>query len=255
MIEDRKKFADKIGKLLAKAESTTPEEAELLLQKAQELMSRYSIDEAMVQAARGIESAEKVVEERITYTGIFKDAAFDIGRALCEPNECRHLISRQGNKTALVVIGFEGDVSRVKMLDSSVQIQARGALLKWTKDQDRTFMSGMQWYKARREFLFGFAEGLRAQLWAAHASAVKAAKADEKPSPDGPSSGSVELVLRDKKQRVTDWIDQTYGKLGSTSRRYSSGGYAARDAGSTAGRRADASGRGKVQGRTKALTS
>lgn len=255
MLEDREKFADKIGKLLAKAESTTPEEAELLLQKAQELMSRYSIDEAMVAAARGVESAEKVVEERIVYTGIFREAAFDIGRALVEPNECRHLISRRGNTTTLVVIGFEGDVSRVKMLDASVQIQARGALLRWQKDQDRTHMSSMQWYKARREFLFGFSEGLRSQLDAAHKKAVKEAKADEKPSPDSPSSGSVEIVLRDKKQRVTDWIDEKYGRLSTTSRRYSSGGYAARGAGHDAGRRADASGRGKVSGSARELTS
>jgi hypothetical protein len=255
MTEDREKFADKIGKLLAKAESTTPEEAELLLQKAQELMSRYSIDEAMVAAARGLESAEKVVEERIVYTGIFREAAFDIGKALCAPNECHHLISHGGKTTTLVVIGFEGDVSRVKMLDSSIQIQARGALLKWQKDQDRTHMGSMEWYKARREFLFGFAEGLRTQLEAAHAKAVKEAKADEKPSPTSPSSSSVELVLRDKKQRVSDWIDETYGRLTTTSRRYSSGGYAARVAGHDAGRRADASGRGKVSGRTRELAS
>jgi hypothetical protein len=251
-VEDREKFADKIGKLLAKAESTTPEEAELLLGKAQELMTRYAIDEAMVAAARGIEAAEKIVEVRITYTGIFREAAFDIGKALCAPNECRHLISRGSNQTTLVVIGFEGDVERVKMLDASVQIQARGAMLKWAKDQDRTYMSGMQWYKARREFLFGFAHGLHMQLAVAHKVAVKVAEDEQAPTEE---SGSVALVLRDKKVRVNDWIDETYGKLTSSTRRYSSGGYGAHAAGSVAGHRADATGRGKVGGQARQLTS
>jgi hypothetical protein len=253
-MEDREKFADKIGKLLAKAESTTPQEAEALLQKAQELMSRYSIDEAMVAAARGLESAEKVVEERIEYRGIFREASFEIGEALCGPNECRHLISRGRNTTVLIVIGFEGDVARVKMLDASVQIQAHGALLKWQKEQDRSHMSGMQWYKARREFLFGFATGLDAQLARAHDKAVREAKKAVDINPEGTSS-SVELVLRDKKQRVDDWVDESYGKLRSVSRRYSSGGFAARNAGHDAGRSADISGRGKVTGPRRELTS
>ena len=48
-----KNYADMINKLLRKAESTTPEEAEALFAKAQELMVKYAIDEAMLNAAKG----------------------------------------------------------------------------------------------------------------------------------------------------------------------------------------------------------
>ena len=44
MTDLQEKYAEKIAKLLAKAESTTPAEAELLLEKAQSLMSQYAVD-------------------------------------------------------------------------------------------------------------------------------------------------------------------------------------------------------------------
>lgn len=245
-MQSKEKFADKISKLLLKAESTTTAEAESLVAKAQELMTRYAIDEAMVDAARGIEAVQKVVEEVITYTGIFHAAAWNIGAALCGPNECRHLIRKLDRASDLFVIGFEGDVARVKMLDASVQIQARGALLRWSREQDRTWMSGMQWFKARRGFLFGFADGLTDQLATVHDRVVAEAQKEE---------SSVALVLRDKKQRVGDWIDEKYGKLHSSSRRYSGGGADAHAAGRSAGQRADIAGRGRVPGRTRELTA
>jgi hypothetical protein len=253
-MESREKFADKISKLLAKAESTNSDaEAEALVAKAQEWMTEYAIDEAMIDAARGLESAEKVVEAQIVYRGIFRVASFDIGKVLCKPNDCRHLISNGHNTTTLYVVGFESDVARVKMLDASVQIQAHGALLRWGREPEQVeakrILSGMQWYKSRREFLFGFANGLEAQLAKARGKAVKTAQAKQSSGP----SDSVELVLRDKKARVDDWVDQSYGELRNVSRRYSSGGHGARSAGHAAGQRANASGRGEVHGNARSL--
>jgi hypothetical protein len=47
-------------------------------------------------------------------------------------------------------------------------------------------------------------------------------------------------VLLSKKERVQDWVDSTYGgTLRSVRRNYSSGGYAAANAGYQAGQNAD----------------
>ena len=79
-------YADKIAKLLAKAESTTPEEAESLVAKAQELMTAYAVSEAMIDSVRGIERDEIGQDE---YVGIFRAAVADIGRAVARANGWR----------------------------------------------------------------------------------------------------------------------------------------------------------------------
>src|SRR5688572_5573226 len=80
MTEDT--IIDKITKLLAKAESTTPEEAEALTAKATELMMRWSIDEAVIEARRvGAGKVDQVVEKKIWVSGIYWKANRDIAFA------------------------------------------------------------------------------------------------------------------------------------------------------------------------------
>lgn len=257
MTGQQEKYADKIAKLLRKAESTTPEEAEALIAKAQQLMTEYAIDEALLAKARGEEVTEEIVEEDITYKGVYHAALFDIGYAIALANDCRGLIGKHGKYTRLHVIGFKSDVERVRMLDASVQIQAVGALTKWWSEQDSSWMTAMDKFKARREFLFGFARGLGHQLTAAKVAGEKAAaktQAERAHVSQDDAVESVALVVRSKKARVQDWMDEAYGKrLRSSSRRYSSGGHDARAAGSAAGRRADVSGRSKVGGTRREL--
>lgn len=82
MSDDR--MITKVMGLLAKAESTTPEEAEALLAKATELMVRHEIDEAMLASAQG-RLVDEVIEKKITFKGTYalpqRDLMFAIGRA------------------------------------------------------------------------------------------------------------------------------------------------------------------------------
>jgi hypothetical protein len=254
-VADQERFADKVAKLLRKAEDpgASPAEAEAFLAKAQALMVEYAITEELLARARGdVErTREEVVESSITYTGIYHQALFDVGSAVAKANDCRVLIRRGGKSTTLIIIGFESDVARVKMLDASAQIQATGGLVKWWKQQDSSWMSGMQKYKARREFLFGFASGLASKLQEAraqgHDAAAEAQVKREHVAKTDAAEG-VALVVRDKKAHVNDWVDQTYGRLRYSSRRYSSGGYEARNSGHAAGRRADLGGKAVAGG-------
>ena len=65
------KKADLIAKLLAKAESTTPEEAEALREHAYRLMEKYMIDQAVIDArrARDGQASEKIVTRIIEFDG------------------------------------------------------------------------------------------------------------------------------------------------------------------------------------------
>lgn len=260
-------YADKIAKLLRKAEDPKvgSAEAEAFIVKAQTLMTQYAITEEMLARARGanIEEHEEIVEERIKYTGVYSAALFDIGAAIARANDAKVLISNGSGKwTTMHVIGHKSDVERIKMLDASVQIQASGALIKWAKLPESlpSWMSASHKYKARREFLFGFARGLSQQLDLAKKRGEAAAAHDEAQRHGGSENAvaeaenSVALVVRGKKARVDDWMDEHYGKkLRTVSRRYSSGGHNAGSAGQAAGRRADVSGRGRMSGNQRSL--
>lgn len=242
------KFADKIAKLLRKAESTTPEEAELLIAKAQELMVTYAIDEEMLARVTGDLRKERdhIVEETIEYTGLFREALRDVGSAIAGANDVRTLISSwpryEGRKRVKVarlhIVGFSEDVRRVHMLNASLQIQAAAAQLQWWSEKDRSGYSRQEAWQSRRTFLFGFAQGVREKLFAARKRGEEQAQMNVAARDPNAGADSVALMLRDKRSQVKDWIDQKYGQsLRGVSRNYKHGsGYGD---GVNAGRRAD----------------
>ena len=64
---------DLIAKLLAKAEQTTPEEAEALTEHAERLMVKYGIEQARIdeRRARLGQTQEEIVKERMLFTGAY----------------------------------------------------------------------------------------------------------------------------------------------------------------------------------------
>lgn len=298
IMKSQEKYADKIAKLLRHAEKAgTQEEAETFVQKAQELMTQYAISEQLVNQARGEneKTQEEIVQRKIILTGIFKDALMSIAYVVVKANDCRGVTwKREASKAEpnwrktpitvagveyapgemlpklsagviLEITGFESDVARVVMLNSSVQIQAASAQLKWWKlrKDEMSWMSGMDKFKERREFLYGFSTGLRTQLRDARVKGREAARAAEEArlKDNGTaaatavqeSSDSVSLVVASKKKRVDDYVDKSYGRLRSSSNRRSTGSYGAKDAGRSAGRSADAGSSGRVSGGRKQL--
>lgn len=239
----QEKQADRIARLLRKAESTQYDaEAESLVSKAQELMAQYAVDQALVEAAKnGDKQREEIVREMIVYKGRYKLPLRYVGYAIAEHNGCRPLLR---DEHVLVLVGFETDVSRAKMLDSSLQVQCIAAMWRWWKDERENHRLLSEWekHKARRQFCISFADGLEAQLTAA----VKAGR-EEASRVEAERSGitqdeaaeSVALVIRSREDRIQDWFDREYGdSIRSVSRSYA-GGSSGRDAGYAAGRSAD----------------
>jgi hypothetical protein len=248
-MSSNEKYAEKIAKLLSKAESTTPEEAELLLDKATQLMAQYAIDEAMIDAARGIERDE-IVKEGFEFEGTYRHANMQLLWELCQKAGCRGVQSDWGDRRQLTFycIGFKSDIDRIRMIHTSVQIQCAQALNAWWKATDTSWMDRNRKFAARREFIFGYGRGLGFKL----ATAWKKAEAEYQATTG--DSSSVEIVLRSRKERVDEWVDGHYGgSLRSVSRNYKSGGYEARAAGTAAGRNADV-GQGGL-GSRKAIAS
>lgn len=247
MTEDlQEKYAEKIAGLLRKAESTTPEEAETLVEKAQELMAKYAIEQAMVDAKRGV-VREKVVEKRVVYGGSYSHAHYELGSVIAVVNDCRVLRSKTKNQHTLYVIGFESDVDRAIMLDTSLQIQMEVALRAARRSgavRSEYWMTAMDKFKENRTFKFGFADGVAVRLHRA-----KQAGRDEYVRDTGEAgvTDSMALVVRSRRDQVNDWVDKTYGQLRSGRHtRLSSGSGSAHSAGHAAGMSADTGSAGRV---------
>ena len=140
-------YADKIAKLLNKAASTDAEaEAEALRERAYDMMGKYQINRAVIEAKRradGGKITEKIVEKPIIITGIFRHGlailAFSVTNALgdvhgYEIKEWHTRIEQQNGKTRVaeavlfMVVGYESDVDSAIMLITALQMQAASAM-------------------------------------------------------------------------------------------------------------------------------
>lgn len=243
-------YADKIAKLLAKADSTTAEEAESLIAKAQELMTKYAIDQALIDAARGLQDRrEEIIETIVEYPGTYRHATFRLCSTIAKVNNCRTLVDddTRGRVTQLYIIGFESDVERVRILDASLQIQMASALNAWAPEATQ-YLDRNQKFAARRQFMFSFTQGVLEKLRAATTAGESEAKKEH-------GEQSVALVLRSRKDSVDGWVDEQYGKsLRKVKHNYKAGAASAHDAGVKAGRTADV-GQPRVGGNRKEIGS
>lgn len=124
MSDDREKWIEKVQKLLAKAESTTPEEAVALLEKVGELMAKWRISDAELAARGGRKEAFK--KDRITLGTYIPDADFRAIAMVVEPLGVRAAYGRyhgRGSKPFAVLYGWETDIERAQMFWTSIQTQ------------------------------------------------------------------------------------------------------------------------------------
>jgi hypothetical protein len=116
-----------VQKLLAKAERAgTPEESETFYAKAQELMVKWSIDEAMLRSAK--KTDEKVVSRSITInkSGQWKANVRLVNR-IADANGVKSVYSAPigaGSKPVVHLVGFESDIANVELLYNSMLIQS-----------------------------------------------------------------------------------------------------------------------------------
>jgi hypothetical protein len=261
-VEDKQAvMAAKVAKLLEKAESTTPEEAEALLDAATRLMTKYSLDRMLIDDLRGSAriGPEPIVQIKLdckgSYHHAWKQLAVDLGYAL----ECRPILGQryEGSKKIVQVylVGAESDVAQAELLFASLSIQAQRAMGSWVQSNPDLFrgQSGMTKFKMKREFLISFAVAACSQV----RLAKKATETDyvKEHASSGVTSDSLSLAVKDKRSRTQDFIDETYGRLGrSRGGRLSGGGGGSGTAGASAGARADV-GRPGVGGARGAIGS
>ncbi|BBX67487.1 hypothetical protein MPSYJ_09480 [Mycolicibacterium psychrotolerans] len=120
------KMLARVRALLAKAEATEyPDEAEALSAKAQALMARYSLQEAVIDHDRGRKSI--ATSRRIWIENPYVAAKVGVVQAVAQANRCRTVWIK--NLGCVVVVGAETDLDLVGLLSTSLLVQASRAML------------------------------------------------------------------------------------------------------------------------------
>lgn len=196
-----------IARLLAKAESTTPEEAEALTEAAEKLMVRHGISQAMIDARRAKDrEPEQVVTAEVKFTGTYAIGLWSLGRFVVDAFGTMRTYQRRNTAyRKLMIVGFESDVSQAKLLVESLHLQAVVAMRAWWKcSSERHWMSPHEGMMARRQFLISFGAGAAERIKSMQASQVAA---QEDPN-------STALVLRDRRQQVEDQTEALFKNMG-----------------------------------------
>ncbi len=154
----------RIRALLAKAESTQfPEEAEALSAKAQELMARHSIDEALLAAGSGAPS-EGPGACRIGVEGPYESAKALLLDAVAAANHCQAVWSAEYGFST--VVGFEADLELVELLYTSLLVQATSAMRR-AADEHHARGRSRRTRDFRESFLIAYAGRISDRLSAA----------------------------------------------------------------------------------------
>ncbi|MEU0001790.1 MULTISPECIES: DUF2786 domain-containing protein [Streptomyces] len=204
----------RIRALLAKAEATGfPEEAEALTSKAQELMARHSIDEALI-AAR-TRSTETPGACRIGVEPPYESAKAILLDAVASANRCRAVWN--GDLGFSTVVGFEADLEAVELLFTSLLVQGTAAM---TRAEAGQRASGRKRTKTfRQSFLMAYAQRLGSRLADTTERATAAADMDtDTETGAGTAEGTSGLlpVLAARDVAVTETAERMFPRTTTT---------------------------------------
>jgi hypothetical protein len=167
-------MASKIQKLLAKAERAgSEEEAAAFFTKAQELMTKHGISEAMLDSKN---PERRGLPERMRFAlgrqGAGIKARRNLLTAIGHINDCEVAIS--GDRAVLTVFGFHADVENTAMMFSSVDLQMATAMRR--EQVGHPERRSATW---KTNFMYGYADRIASRLRAQKRETMAEAEAAE----------------------------------------------------------------------------
>lgn len=189
--QDAKVLA-RVRSLLAKAESTEfPDEAEALSTKAQQLISRYSLDRLLaVSDQRDATGDAVIVARRLWIDAPYVGAKANLVHQVAIANRCSTVVAEKLGFTT--VVGTSGDLDGVELLTTSLMVQADTAMLAAGRQPSRY---GSRTASFRRSFLLAYATRIGQRLSEADDTAVTAAAESD-------TSGALVPLLRGQAEQV-----------------------------------------------------
>jgi Protein of unknown function (DUF2786) len=183
----------RVRALLAKAESTEfPEEAEALTARAQELMTRHTISEALLAAGTGPPGRGTASGRRLFVDSSYELAKSDLLDVVAMVNRCQAV--RHQNLGLSTVLGFPGDLDAVELLFASLLVQATAAMIRSGPHGDDAGPPGTRSF--RQSFLASYTQRIGGRLAEAAGAAQRQAIAD------APDSGVLPVLAA--RHRVVD---------------------------------------------------
>jgi hypothetical protein len=190
----------RVRALLAQAESTNFEaEAETFTAKAQELMTRHAIDEALLDARRRHHDAP--ITLRIPIDDPYADAKSTLAHAVAEQSRCRSVFDPRHSMSSIV--GLARDVAVAEMLFTSLLVQASSAMRAASADAPAGAHSRSR--------------GFRSAFWVAYAVRVgqRLGEINEHlvTEADIESGGALLPVLARRSAEIDRAVDEMFGAL------------------------------------------
>jgi hypothetical protein len=169
------KMLTRVRALLAKAESTEfAEEADAFFAKAKELMTRYSLERAMLFAGSGEGGGTGPGGRRIWLDAPYVSAKSMLINQVALANRSKAVF--HSGLGCVTVLGDEVDLELVEVLSTSLLVHASGAMVGAGRQMDWSGQSRTKSF--RQSFLVSYATRIGERLTAADA-ATSAAVADE----------------------------------------------------------------------------
>jgi hypothetical protein len=153
------KMLARIRALLAKAEATEfPDEAEALSGKAQELMAKFSLDSALVEAE--VQIPDDSAGRRLWVDTPYVSAKAQLVGAVAAANRCRTVVI--DDLAVVTVVGAEVDLQHTEILSTSLLVQANRAMLAAGKHIGQGGESRTRSF--RQSFLMAYAQRIGERL-------------------------------------------------------------------------------------------
>lgn len=191
----------KVRALLAKAESTNFEhEAQALTAKAQELMARHSIDQAVAESG-GTRAREAPMGRRVAVDDPYANAKSSLLAVIGAANNVRCVWDE--HHALMTLIGFEGDLDAVDLLFTSLLMQATKLMLAKGRICDERGRSRTRSF--RQSFIAAFAQRIHERLVMAARQAQATAEQEV--------GRSLLPVLAGRKEEVNDYTEKLFPHL------------------------------------------
>ncbi len=190
---------ERVRALLAKAESTQYEsEAIAFTAKAQELMTKHALDQAMLAGAGSGPAAPGVI--RIPIDPPYLDAKALLLQVIAGHSRCQAVLHQSVEMSS--VIGFSTDLEAVELLFTSLLVQAHHALAAASVAAPPGSRTRSQSFRAA--FLQGFISRIDARLDAVNSAAFDEAKAQ---------ADTFLPVLRSRDEQISEFVEQRFSAL------------------------------------------
>ena len=191
---------ERVRALLAKAESTTFEaEAQAFTAKAHELMTRHSLEHALVSS--GPADHDRPQARRFCIDDPYADAKAFLLTVIAGASRCRAV--QLGGLSMVTVVGFGSDLAAVDVLFTSLLVQAQTSLGELARSSGAGARERSRGF--RSSFLRGFAQRIGDRLDAAGAATV----ADL----DRSSGGALVPVLADRSEAVDGHVAEMFPRM------------------------------------------